>query len=173
MVASTEVSFNPGTVVCWEGKDMDWRIGRYEGIMHDDKAKIYPDDDPDGNFTTVAVSRLHRVTSTFPPKPKKVEKSDKKKKKLNAHRTHYHLFNTFMDRWAKELSHQEALVWLTLLRDSRDGEAQTSMRDITARTGVNPMTVHRTTKSLVRKGLLIVKKKGRRHHGASIYTLKV
>lgn len=79
------------------------------------------------------------------------------------------VLNAFVDFTAADLRRSELLVWLTLYRDTRNGTAATSQRDIANRTGLNRKTVERSVASLVRRGLLRVVYAGGFRRGTARY----
>lgn len=84
------------------------------------------------------------------------------------------VLNTFVDFTAADLRRSELLVWMTLYRDTRNGTATTSQRDIARRCGVTRKTVERAVESLVGRGLLrVVRSGGFRRGSASYVTLPI
>lgn len=81
------------------------------------------------------------------------------------------VLNAFVDFSAAELRRSELLVWMTLYRDTRNGTATTSQRDIAKRCGLNRKTVERSVTSLSRRGLLRVVYSGGFRRGAASYVV--
>lgn len=81
----------------------------------------------------------------------------------------FRILNAFVDFTAGELRRSELLVWLTLYRDTRDGVATSSQRDIANRCGISRKTVERSVESLIGRGLLIVTKPGGFRRGSASY----
>jgi hypothetical protein len=81
------------------------------------------------------------------------------------------VLNAFVDFTMQELSRAEALVWLALYRDTKDGTAQTSQSDIARRAGENVRTVKRAIAGLHRRGLLVLVHRGSLRRGPSTYRL--
>jgi DNA-binding MarR family transcriptional regulator len=81
----------------------------------------------------------------------------------------FRVLNAFVDYTAGGLRKSELLVWLTLYRDTRDGVATSSQRDIANRCGINRKTVERSVASLIGRGLLIVVKSGGFRRGSASY----
>ncbi|EMI52186.1 helix-turn-helix domain-containing protein [Rhodopirellula sallentina] len=94
-------------------------------------------------------------------------KTRRKPKRQTADR--FAVLNAFADFTAKELRRSELLVWLTLYRDTREGVATTSQRDIANRCGIDRKTVERSIASLIDRGLLIVVKSGGFRRGSASY----
>ena len=82
------------------------------------------------------------------------------------------VLNAFVDFTMQELSRAEALVWLVLYRDTKDGTARTSQSDISRRAGVNVRTVKRAIAGLHRRGLLVLVHRGSLRRGPSTYRLR-
>jgi DNA-binding MarR family transcriptional regulator len=82
------------------------------------------------------------------------------------------VLNAFVDFTMQELSRAEALVWLVLYRDTKDGTARTSQTDIARRAGVNVRTVKRAIAGLHRRGLLVLVHRGSLRRGPSTYRLR-
>ena len=99
------------------------------------------------------------------PTPKRSTRD--KPKRQTADR--FKVFNAFVDFTAGELRRSELLVWLTLYRDTRDGIATTSQRDIANRCGINRKTVERSIESLIGRGLLVVVRTGGFRRGSASY----
>ncbi|MFN3192285.1 MAG: helix-turn-helix domain-containing protein [Aureliella sp.] len=79
------------------------------------------------------------------------------------------ILNAFVDFTACELKRSELLVWLTIFRDSKDGIASSSQRDIARRTGLARKTVERSIASLSECGLLLVVYPGGYRRGTAKY----
>jgi DNA-binding transcriptional ArsR family regulator len=77
--------------------------------------------------------------------------------------------NAFVDDTMRDLSRAEALIWITLWRDTRDGVATTSYSRLEKRAGVNRSTVTRSLRSLRERGLVEVVRQGSQRRGASTY----
>lgn len=82
------------------------------------------------------------------------------------------VLNAFVDFTMRELSRAEALVWLVLYRDTKDGTARTSQADIARRAGVNVRTVKRAVVGLHRRGLLVLAHRGSLRRGPSTYRVR-
>lgn len=81
----------------------------------------------------------------------------------------FRVLNAFVDFTAGELRRAELLVWITLYRDTRDGVATSSQRDIAKRCGVSRKTVERSIVSLMERDLLILVKQGGYRQGSASY----
>ena len=83
------------------------------------------------------------------------------------------VLNAFVDFTMQELTRAEALVWLTLFRDTKpDGLARTGQADLARRAGVNVRTVKRTVASLHHRGLLVLVYRGSLRRGPSTYRVR-
>ncbi|MCD0459208.1 helix-turn-helix domain-containing protein [Roseiconus lacunae] len=97
-------------------------------------------------------------------------RSNRKKPKRNT-ADRFAVLNAFVDFTAAELRRSELLVWMTLYRDTRNGTAATSQRDIAKRSGLNRKTVERSIASLVERGLLRVVYSGGFQRGPARYVV--
>ena len=79
------------------------------------------------------------------------------------------MLNAFVDLTAWELKRSELLVWMTIFRDSKDGIASSSQRNIAKRTGLARKTVERAVASLAECGLLLVVYPGGYRRGTAKY----
>ena len=81
----------------------------------------------------------------------------------------FRILNAFVDHTAAKLKRSELLVWMTLYRDTRDGVATSSQRDIARRCGVDRKTVERAIGDLAGRGLLLVVAPGGFRRGSASY----
>jgi hypothetical protein len=79
--------------------------------------------------------------------------------------------NAFVDASMVDMTRVEALAWIILFRDARNGTVCTGMSDIARRAGCSKRAVVDAVGSLVAKGLLSVVRKGRKNSGPSRYTV--
>ena len=79
------------------------------------------------------------------------------------------VLNGFVDAGMVGLSRVEALTWLVLYRDTRDGTACTSEENIAARIGCSKRAVAKAVGRLRRRGLLVQVFKGGINRGPSRY----
>ncbi len=79
------------------------------------------------------------------------------------------MLNAFVDAGMVGLSKVEALTWLVLYRDTRDGTACTSRASIAARVGCSVKAVGNALARLRKAGLLVQVFKGGQEKGPSIY----
>ena len=96
----------------------------------------------------------------------------KKSKGRTARRTtrdRFGVLNAFVDAGMTGLSKVEALSWLVLYRDTRDGTACTSEESIAARIGCSKRAVVTAVKTLRLRGLLVRVFKGGINRGPSRY----
>ena len=68
-----------------------------------------------------------------------------------------------------ELSRAEALTWLVLWRDTKDGTVRTSMLDVARRIGTTRRGVVDAVAKLEQRGLLIVVYRGGLKRGMNVY----
>ena len=80
--------------------------------------------------------------------------------------------NTFVDFTLAGLTRNQIAVWLILYRDTKNGTARTSQRDLGRRAGVSDRTVRRALDRLRRRGLLKVTYRGGIGRGASTYRVR-
>lgn len=79
------------------------------------------------------------------------------------------VLNAFVDAGMVGLSKVEALTWLVLYRDTRDGTACTSAEDIARRIGCSKRAVSKAVGRLRCRGLLVQVFKGGINRGPSRY----
>ena len=77
--------------------------------------------------------------------------------------------NAFVDTTMVDLTRVEALTWMILFRDARNGTVRTGMADIARRAGCSKRAVVDAVRSLTAKGLLRVVRRGRKNAGPSVY----
>lgn len=77
--------------------------------------------------------------------------------------------NRVLDIHQAELSNSAFRVWLMLWRDSRDGVARTSQKDLARRSGLDVRTIRRGVRQLEETGLVKVVRIGRLRQGPSQY----
>lgn len=80
--------------------------------------------------------------------------------------------NTFIDFSVADLTRTEIAVWLVLFRDTREGTARTSMRDIARRAGCSVRAVGTAVARLEARGLLKVVHRGGMNRGTSRYRVR-
>jgi DNA-binding transcriptional ArsR family regulator len=88
-----------------------------------------------------------------------------------ASRNRWSELNEFIDFAIQKLSRTDALIWLVLFRDARNGIAKSSQTSIATRTGVSRRTVVRAIKRLQGMGLLEIAKQGGLNRGTNHYRL--
>ena len=84
-------------------------------------------------------------------------------------RDRFATLNTFVDCTTGGLSRSEALTWLVLYRDTRDGTARTSAADVARRIGTTRRTAIGAIGRLRNRGLLTQVYRGGLNRGPSIY----
>ncbi|MGD9647472.1 MAG: helix-turn-helix domain-containing protein [Pirellulales bacterium] len=81
--------------------------------------------------------------------------------------------NTFADFALRSLSRGEIAVWLLLWRDTkRNGLVRTSQADLARRAGCDVATVKRAVARLLRRGLLVLVRRGGLRQGPSTYRVR-
>ena len=81
----------------------------------------------------------------------------------------FRCINDFVDVHIRSLTRAEALIWLTLWRDTRDGLARTSYSSLSRTCGCRRATVTNALRGLREKGLIEVVQRGGKGFGANIY----
>ena len=77
--------------------------------------------------------------------------------------------NGFVDCSMAELSRTEALTWLVLWRDTKNGTARTSASDVARRIGSDRRSVTRALTGLRNRGLLTLIYRGGLNRGTNVY----
>ena len=90
-------------------------------------------------------------------------------KRTAKHRDRFAPLNAFVDCTVASLTRSEALTWLVLWRDTRDGTARTSMANIARRIGTSRRTVTAAIGKLRGRGLLTLAYRGGLNRGVSVY----
>jgi hypothetical protein len=88
-------------------------------------------------------------------------------------RDRFESVNTFVDVALRHLGGADAKVWLVIWRDTRQGVATVSNKELGLRTGHDERTVRRSVRTLVESGWLEVVKRGGINRGASVYRVLV
>jgi len=82
----------------------------------------------------------------------------------------FETFNTFVDHGVRHLSRSEIAAYLVLLRDTKpDGTTRTSYTDIATRGGMSRMSAIRAVRSLVKRGVVEIVRRGGRGVGSTTY----
>lgn len=106
-------------------------------------------------------STLPRICSELTAASQKVVRQDTSGR--------FGVLNSFVDETMAKLSCSEIKVWLVLFRDARDGVASTAQSEIARRSDLHRVTVSRTAKRLVTRGLLKLIRRGGLGRGLSEY----
>ena len=112
---------------------------------------------------------------TLPPmlddEPRKVATTDKPRTKQSKQLTkdRFGVLNSFVDCSLVGLSKADVATWLILYRDTRNGIAVTSQADIARRIGASDRAVRSSIGRLVKRGLLVVVRRGGLLQGPSKY----
>ena len=101
------------------------------------------------------------------PAPKRHEGADGKSKRRHGDR--FAVLNGFVDCSMGDLSRAEALTWLVLYRDTRNGIARTGQTDIARRIGTSRRTVNEAIRGLRGRKLVSLVHQGGLNRGTSIY----
>ena len=114
---------------------------------------------------------MHRLPSANGSTPARHQGNGKAKGKPARRKTadRFAVLNAFVDAGMVGLSRVEALTWLVLYRDTRDGTACTSEDDIASRIGCSRRAVTTAVGRLRRRGLLVQVFKGGINRGPSRY----
>ena len=82
----------------------------------------------------------------------------------------FETFNGFVDLGVRHLSRSEIAAYLILLRDTKpDGTTRTSYNDIATRGGMSRMSAIRAVRSLLKRGVVEVVRRGGRGIGSTTY----
>ena len=113
---------------------------------------------------------------TLPPMLTDAERqakpADKHKPKRTRHTgDRFAVFNAFIDFTAGTLKRAEAMTWLVLYRDTRNGTARTAQADIARRIGSDTRTVKRAIRRLRAAGLVRIVWQGGFRKGPSVYAV--
>jgi hypothetical protein len=82
----------------------------------------------------------------------------------------FQTFNAFVDYGIRDLSRSEIAAYLILLRDTKpDGRTRTSYSDIATRGGMSRMSAIRAVRSLVKRGVVEIVRRGGRGIGSTTY----
>ena len=88
---------------------------------------------------------------------------------MKATSNRFHEINAFVDYSMMDLSRAEALTWLVLWRDTKDGTVQTSMSDVARRINASRRRVVDAIAKLTRRGMLEVLYRGGLKRGMNEY----
>ena len=84
--------------------------------------------------------------------PRRTQSSSPRRKPAKGTAGRFKVLNSFIDFALRSLRRNEIAVWLVLYRDTTDGTARTSQRDIADRAGITQRTVVRIIKRLECRG---------------------
>ena len=114
--------------------------------------------------------------STLPPmeQPRhrqgtSTSKGTEKPKRTAATSNRFGELNAFVDCSMADLSRAEALTWLVLWRDTKNGTVRTSMTDVARRIGTTRRAVVDAVPKLEKRGLLFVVYRGGLKRGMNVY----
>ena len=129
----------------------------------------------------MSAPRILAVGEEYPPlipmkPPARAHGADPKRKLTDAKRKagdRFGTINAFLDTTMADLRPCERAVWLLLWRDTKpNGLARTSQADLARRAGASGRAVYAALRELVRRGLLIVVRRGGLSAGPSIYRVR-
>ena len=106
------------------------------------------------------------------PRPATANNSPKDKPKKRATGERFSTINAFVDCSLPGLSRAEALTWLVLWRDTKDGTVRTSAADIARRIGCSRRAVTDALAGLRQRGLLTLIYRGGMNQGVSIHRVQ-
>ena len=104
---------------------------------------------------------------TLPPMNGRQKRRDTRKGPKHTGR--FAVLNAFIDGSMCKLTRSQALTWLVLYRDSRDGIARTSFKDIAGRVGCSPRSAVEAVKKLRELKLVHLTRRGGLNRGANVY----
>ena len=108
-----------------------------------------------------------------PPRPRTAStansKAGNKPKRTAATSNRFGELNAFVDCSMADLSRAEALTWLVLWRDTKNGTVRTSMTDVARRIGTTRRAVVDAVPKLEKRGLLFVVYRGGLKRGMNVY----
>ncbi|MFM9962949.1 MAG: transcriptional regulator [Planctomycetaceae bacterium] len=103
------------------------------------------------------------------PRPATANNSPKDKPKKRATGDRFATLNAFVDCLMADLTRAEALTWIVLWRDTKEGIVRTSMTDVSRRIGTTRRAVVDAVAKLEKRGLLIVVFRGGMERGINVY----
>ena len=103
------------------------------------------------------------------PRPASNSKGTEKPKRTAATSNRFGELNAFVDCSMAGLSRAEALTWLVLWRDTKNGTVRTSARDIARRIGASREAVTTALAKMRKVGLLRLVHQGGMVGGVSVY----
>ena len=103
------------------------------------------------------------------PQPASNGKASQTPKRTAATANRFGEMNAFVDYSMADLSRAEALTWLVLWRDTKNGTVRTSMQDVARRIGSSKRAVVNAVARLEIRGMLIVVYRGGMRRGMNVY----
>ena len=111
-----------------------------------------------------------------PPRPRQASTANSKRsgkpKRTAATSNRFGELNAFVDCSMADLSRAEALTWLVLWRDTKNGTVRTSMTDVARRIGASKRAVVDAVSGLGKRGLLTVVYRGGMRRGMNVYRVQ-
>ncbi len=111
-----------------------------------------------------------------PPRPRPTStatgKGTEKPKRTAATSNRFGELNAFVDCSMADLSRAEALTWLVLWRDTKNGTVRTALTDIARRIGASKRAAVDAVAGLVKRGLVSRIHRGGMNRGVSVYRVQ-
>ena len=110
-----------------------------------------------------------------PPRPrqeKSTSKGSEKPKRTAVTSNRFGELNAFVDCSMADLSRAEALTWLVLWRDTKNGTVRTALTDIARRIGASKRAAVDAVAGLVKRGLVSRIHRGGMNRGVSVYRVQ-
>jgi len=111
-----------------------------------------------------------------PPRPRPATSSNgkagNKPKRTAATSNRFGELNAFVDCSMADLSRAEALTWLVLWRDTKNGTVRTALTDIARRIGASKRAAVDAVAGLAKRGLVSRLHRGGMNRGVSVYRVQ-
>ena len=111
-----------------------------------------------------------------PPRPRQASTANSKRsgkpKRTAATSNRFGELNAFVDCSMTDLSRAEALTWLVLWRDTKNGTVRTALTDIARRIGASKRAAVDAVAGLVKRGLVSRIHRGGMNRGVSVYRVQ-
>ena len=110
-----------------------------------------------------------------PPRPRQgaaTSKGSEKPKRTAVTSNRFGELNAFVDCSMADLTRAEALTWLVLWRDTKNGTVRTALTDIARRIGASKRAAVDAVAGLVKRGLVSRIHRGGMNRGVSVYRVQ-
>ncbi len=110
-----------------------------------------------------------------PPRPRQgtsTGKGTEKPKRTAVTSNRFGELNAFVDCSMADLTRAEALTWLVLWRDTKNGTVRTALTDIARRIGASKRAAVDAVAGLVKRGLVSRIHRGGMNRGVSVYRVQ-